>query len=151
MISTPKQRQMIGFFRKILKFDEDTYRDILSLYGADSSKQLSYSKANDLIDYLKNKAVGLGLYEVKPNNYNKYQPLGYRRGWATPKQLKKVEMMWKNVSFKETEEEKGKALNRFIFRITGKNRVNFLTHLDIQKLIKALEEMEKRGNYATNC
>ena len=151
MLSSPKQRQMIGFLRKTLQYDDDTYRDILGFYGVSSSTGLSYSKANDLIDFLRNKAIGLGLYQAKPNNYNKYQYLGYRRDWATPKQLKKVEIMWKKVSIKETDEEKEKALNSFIFRITGKKRVNFLTHFDIQKLIKALEQIEKRGNYATNC
>ena len=146
ILSSPKQRQLIGFFRKALKLDEETYRDLLAQYGVDSSKNLTTFQAEELISSLKAKAIGFGLYTPKINNYYKFSSLGYRRGMATPKQLRLIDVLWKKVSVQTTDEAKEQALNHFIFRITGKLRLNFLTHEDVQKVVNALNTMEKRGS-----
>lgn len=154
MISSPKQRQLIGYFRILLKIDDDTYRDIIAYYNVNSTTQLSYSEANELLERLKMQAVGLGLYTPKSgNNWNKYENMAGRYGMATPKQLRKIEVMWKNISNKPNDFEKEKALNFFISRITGKQRLNFLTQTDVSKVIKAIETMEKQkaGNLYANC
>ncbi len=153
-MSTPKQRQLIGYFRKLLKFDEDTYKDVIAFYNVTSSTQLNYSDAEDLIERLKSQATGMGLYiRNTGNNWQKYQNMAGRYGMATPKQLRYIEVLWKNVSIKLTDEDKEKALNRFIYRITGKQRLNFLTYQDVSKVIEAIKAMEKQkaGKLYANC
>ena len=147
MKSIPKQRQMIGYFRKLLKLDDDTYRDMLSGFGVNSSLQLEYNDANSLIDVLKANAVKMGFYEPKLNNYQKYENLKNRpRGMATPAQLKLINVLWKSVSTKETDAQKEIALNRFIHNITGKNHIHFLEQDDVKKVIKAIKTMQIQQN-----
>ena len=145
--SLPKQRQTIGFLRKLLGFDDDMYREILSFYGAKSSKNLTISEADELIANMKDYASKMGLY-----TYNKYEKLGYRKGMATPKQLRYIYALWKNVSFINDDKAREQALNRFIYRITGKERVNFLTPSDVSKIIEALKAMQtkKEKTYANS-
>ena len=144
ILSTPKQRQLIGYFRKILKIDDDVYQEILNSFYVKSSKELSYTEAGELINNLKHNAMELNLYnpKLKTNNL-KFENMGARQGFATPKQLRMIDTLWKQVSNKETNQEKEKALNIFIERITGKKRLNFLTQKDVSKVIKAIKAMQK--------
>ncbi|MBQ2872342.1 regulatory protein GemA [bacterium] len=147
MMSSPKQRQTIGYLRKVLSLDEDTYREILANYCVESSTQLTYEQANELLDSLKTKAVSLGLYVKRSDKYfSKYSNMSGRFGMATPKQLRKIDVMWKQVSTQPTDEAKERALNRFILRITGKQRLNFLTQEDVSKVIKAIETMQEKAS-----
>ena len=141
ILSTPEQRKKIGFLRKLTGLDEEVYREILfGFNGAKSSKDLTAFNAQDLIEYLEKKAREMGVYKAK-----KYENLGYRRGMATPKQLRYINALWKDVSFQTTEENKEKAFNAFIYRITGVQRVNFLTSRDVSKIVKAIKTMQKGG------
>lgn len=153
ILSTSKQRQLIGFFRKSLKLDEDVYREMLSYYGVQSSKELFYPDAQELLNNLKDKAIGMGLYEPKKLKYeNMYRGCGM----ATPKQLRYLEYLWSTVSNQPTLELKQKALNRFIRPITKKDHIKFLTQNDVSMVIKAIETMQKQQAqskeiiYATN-
>ena len=147
MKSIPKQRQMIGILRKKLNLDDDTYRDILKQYGVNSSLQLDYADANAVIDTLKANAVRMGIYVQKENNYQKYENLKNRpHGMATPAQLRLINVLWKSVSTKETEEEKETALNYFVHNITGKSHMNFLEQGDVKKVVKAIKTMQVQRN-----
>lgn len=141
--SSSKQRQLIGYFRKLLGIDSDTYYEIISNFGVESSKELTYSDAEQLLQDLKKQAVNMGKFELQKSNYEKYNTLSGRFGMGTPKQLRKINVMWKQVSRQPTEELKEKALNVFLKRITGKERMNFLTQSDVSKVIKAIEKMQK--------
>jgi len=146
IMSSAKQRQMIGFLRRTLKMDDDTYRDMLYFeYGKSSAKELDSSEANRFIDILKAQAVYQGVYipVKKPSNV-KYENLqGRTRGMATPRQLRYIDVLWKKVSIKETDKDKETALNRFVYRITGKSHMHFLEQGDVQKVIKAIQTMIK--------
>ncbi len=147
MKSVPNQRQMIGILRKKLNLDDDTYRELLSEYGVNSSLQLEYNDANSLIDSLRANAIKMGVYEPKLNNYQKYENLKNRpRGMATPAQLRLINVLWKNVSVKETDAQKEIALNRFIHNITGKSHIHFLEQEDVKKVIKAIKTMTVQKN-----
>lgn len=145
MISSAKQRQKIGYLRKLLNLDEDVYREILADYEVNSSTQLFSFQADELIARLQTQAISLGLY-VPKNFFQKYSNMAGRRGMGTPKQLRKIEVMWKQVSNQQTDEAKERALNRFILRITGKQRLNFLTQEDVSKVIKAIETMQEKAS-----
>ena len=155
--STPRQRQMIGYLRKLLKISNDTYYEIIyNGWGVDSSKDLSFNAAESLIIQFKKQATDAGLYEPKNNFFDRYKSLEGRTGMATPAQLRKINIMWKFVSKQPTDELKEQALNNFIYRITGKERLNFLTQRDVSKVVKAIETMTKQrkgnknGNSNTN-
>ena len=147
MISVPKQRQMIGMLRKLVKLDDDTYRDMLYEYGVKSSLKLEYADANNLIKRLKAKAIEMGVYQKEYSNYDKYENLKNRpRGMATPAQLRLINVLWKGVSKKETDKEKETALNRFVHNITGKSHMHFLEQSDVSKVIKAIKTMQIQKN-----
>ena len=145
MISLPKQRQQIQILRKQIGLDEDTYRDILSEYGVKSSLKLNYNDADDLINRLRTKAAELGINKEHNMNCLKYENLKNRpRGMASPAQLRLINVLWKNVSTKETDAEKEQDLNRFLVKITGKRHMHFLEQSDVQKVIKAIKTMQKK-------
>ena len=143
--STPRQRQMIGYLRKLLKISNDTYYEIIfNGWGVDSSKDLSYNAAESLIIQFKKQATDAGLYNPKKSYFDRYKSLEGRTGMATPAQLRKINVLWKFVSKQPTDELKEQALNTFIKRITGKERLVFLTQKDVSKVIKAIESIYKK-------
>lgn len=145
-MSTPKQRQQIGMLRKMLCFDEDTYKDILGAYGVASSKDLPINDASELIDALRKNAISRGI--LKPTKKYafqrfKYDNLGIRPGMATPKQLRMIEAMWYRVSRQTNDTDRAKALDVYVKKITNKDHMKFLTPLDIRKLVRALNNTKK--------
>ncbi len=146
MMSTPQQRKLIGYFRKLLKMPEDVYKEILWTWHVDSSRELTVNEAETLLCQLKKNAIAIGVYEGKKKySFQKYRhnSLDGRDGkMATPAQLRKVEAMWFEVSRQPNDIARAEALHGFLKRITGKERLQFLTKTDISKLIKAMETMK---------
>jgi len=141
-LSTPKQRQQLGYMRKLLGIDEDTYREILSGYGVDSSKDLSKKQIDELINNLRDKAKETGVFKPKKSFIKyKYNNLAGRKNMASPAQLRKIEAMWHNISRQKTPTDRAKALKIMIKKITGKDSINFLTSVDVRKIIKTFENM----------
>lgn len=145
--STAKQRQKIGFFRNLLNLDYDVYLEILSDFGVTTSKNLSEDEAEKIIKQLKRNAISAGLYKPK-NDYRfikgKYEYLAGRKGMASPKQLRMIEAMWFKVSFQNNDNDRKQALYKFIQKITGKQRMEFLTSVDVRKIVLAIRNMEKK-------
>lgn len=142
--STPKQRQDLGYMRKLLGLDDDTYYEMMfNRYGVRSSKELTTTQITEFINALRDDAVQTGVFKPKASfNKYKYNNLSNRdRKMATPKQLRKIEAMWLDRTKAKTNEEKAKALKNFIKRITGKEGITFLTAVDVRKIINALENM----------
>ncbi|MGN0014832.1 MAG: phage protein GemA/Gp16 family protein, partial [Candidatus Gastranaerophilaceae bacterium] len=99
MLSSAKQRQRLGFFRKLLNISEELYRELLSQFGVETSKELTSQQIEELTSQLRNHAQVQGLYRAKPSFLKyKYNNLTERQGMASPAQLRKIEVMWKNVS-----------------------------------------------------
>lgn len=145
-MSNAKQRQMIGYLRKLLGLSDDIYHDILWSWGVDTSKELSAEQAEVLINQFKEQAIGLGKYEPKAKyksqrwKYNNY--LAREDNMASPAQLRMIEALWFQVSNQTTDTERENALNKLSERVTGKSRLIFLTKKDVSKLIKALNVMK---------
>lgn len=153
-LSTKEQRKTIGYMRKLLGLDEDTYREMLSSYGVVSSKKLTHSDAKQLVNKLRDNAKEAGVFKpVKSYAFQKYKYNNHesRKGMATPLQLRKIEAMWFKVSNANDDAEREKALNKFCERITGKCRLMFVTQKDISKLIKALETMIQNMEGESKC
>jgi phage gp16-like protein len=117
-----------------LRLGDCEYRDMLyDLYGKHSSKELTPLQQAEL--------VGILQKQLKPKSGGKWS--GLKRSnpeMATPRQLRAVEAMWGAVSRAEAKGRE-QALLKFIKRITGCERLEWLRKADIRKLIKAMEAM----------
>jgi hypothetical protein len=147
---TPKQRQEIGYMRKLLGLPEDTYRDMLAGFGAESSKELMLAEASELLARLRTNGIQAGVFKpTKQYVFNKYKYNSYMdRGdcYASPAQLRKIEAIWFRVSRQEDDKARETALRSFIERITGKMDIRVLLKSDASKIINALEKMKENDN-----
>jgi len=131
---------------------DDEYRLMLSdLYWVNTCTQLSAEEAGEFIKRLEAQAIEKGVWtpyasRFTPNGSRslKYDDLGKRRGMASPKQLRKVEVMWKNVSFTHDPHKREIALRRFTLRIAGVDDLTFLTSQGASKVITAIQNMKGR-------
>ena len=129
-MATGKQIQAIHVLKNKLSLDEDTYRQMLSNYGATSSKHLSEKKAKDLIYKLNVIAKA-----ISPN---------YRRGRATDRQIFKIKAMWQE----RARNKSMRALDKFIKHTTGIDHIEWLTVSDATKVINGLQKLEKADESA---
>ena len=154
MQSTRKQRQQIGYLRKVVGLDEDTYRDMLAGYNVSSSKELDIKQAGILINKLRDIGVQTGSYKPKKMySFNKYKfnSLGERdEKMATPAQLRYIEIMWFGVSNQKTDEARAIALEKMLMKIVGKQKLRFLTKTDVAKVLQTLKMMEAQKNDSIN-
>lgn len=141
-LSSPKQRQRLGFFRKLLNLSEELYKELLEQFGVETSKDLTSQQIEELTSRLCKNAEVQGLYRPKPSFLKyKYNNLSNREGMASPAQLRKIDIMWKNVSRQKNEKDRQSALQVMIKKITGKDHIKFLTPVDVKKVIKTFENM----------
>lgn len=142
------QIQKIHIAKTELKMSEDEYRSVLSSFGVETSKDLSYQDADKLLE----KFQQLG-WKPKPKNpvkgkdkstwgKNNFSNLSKRPGkFATPEQLRMIEAYWKEV----TGNDSRKSLNKFLKRITGIDNIEWLTRDKIRKIKKALEVINENN------
>lgn len=142
MMSTAKQRQLIGYYRRLLNLDDIAYYGVLSAcFNVASSKDLTQNQADDLIDCFRQKTRQLGLSKTNKTNANN---LSNRCGMASIAQLKKIQIMWDNVSFLESPKARANALNKLIKNIVGYDHINFLKSEHVPKIINAIKAMKNR-------
>ncbi len=133
------QLAKIHIAKKQLKLTDEEYRAILSAYNVTSSKYLSFSDAESLI----NKFIELGFKPRPPKTTqkNKYEELRDRaKNYATPGQLRMIEGLWQEVS----RSKNAASLNKFIKRITGKSHITFMEKTDVSKVKLALLKMRRK-------
>lgn len=124
-----KQIKLIHTAIHQLGIDDETYRTMLSAYGVTSSKELTYPQARDLIEQLQE--LGFDLKERK-----------YREGMITPRQMAYIKYLWRenpNVKHKAVA-----SLEAFVKRITGLDRLDWLPREKVQKVIKAIENIQSK-------
>lgn len=143
--STPKQRQDLGFLRKLLKLEDEVYYGLLAKYGVVSCKDLNYYQIYELISLLRDEGTKMGVFHPKKTFVKyKYNNLANRdKSMATPAQLRKIEAMWNDVARVKEPQAREKALKNYIKRIVGKDDMRFLTAVDVRKIIYALERTSK--------
>lgn len=144
-MSDTKQKAIIHQLTAALGIDRDVYKEMLyTSYKVESSKDLNYRQATTFISLLKKKAVEAGVWECKKSfNKHKYSNLGNRDGFATPKQLRMIEVMWKEVSYQKTEQEKEEALNTFLLNHFGVSHLKWLEQDMVSKVVATLRAMKK--------
>lgn len=141
-MATQKQIKKIHALKSRLNFSDEEYRSYLMTEGlVTSCKDLSERESEILIRKMELAAVAKGVWERYTKR--KYEELGRREGMATPRQLRMIEGMWKEVSRMRTEEGRKRALRYFIKRITGKDSIKFLEQSDVEKLVQAIKNIKK--------
>jgi len=143
-----KQITKIHWLKNTLNLSDEEYGAALESYGVATSKDLSYEQAADLIK----KLVRLLPKELRENSSQrrkdakqKYDELGIRwneklrQHFATPKQLRMLEAMWMTSNRVEYKTEE--AFKKFVKRISGKEKLEWLMMSDVRKIKKAIESL----------
>ncbi len=122
---TKKQIQLIHIAKNKLDMDDDTYRETLSsLYGATSSKALSYRQAADLIDRFK--SFGFVIKSKKPDNIIRL---------ASPKQRRLIEVLSQRFQWR--------VANGFMLWLQAQKEKGFIKSVEINESSDANWVIEK--------
>lgn len=130
-----KQIQLIHIARAQAGMDEETYRAMLRQYGVKSSTELSFGQAEEVLrSFVKNGFV------MRATSLPAHPGAGvYRDHYATPRQIGLIKHLWftsESVQRKSTE-----SLLSFIKRISGVDDFAWLERGQVQKVIKAIENL----------
>jgi hypothetical protein len=127
-----------------LGFDDELYRELLmSYFNTDSCKNLTKEQAANLINGLENHAKETVNW-TSYNNKTRYDELENRQNMATPRQLRKIEAMWKDVSYHTDDPSRKAGLRQFLEKKCGVSDLKFLDKKQVQKIILILEDMQAR-------
>lgn len=139
------QIRIIHELKNILVIENDTYIALLNgQYGKDSSKDLSFFEASDLMHILTGKAIELGLWETKKERRTRFEDVQKKSGLASPRQMRMIEAMWVDRSYMRTLKEKRDSLNVFLAGIVKTDSLENLKKSDVPKVINALLNMKIR-------
>lgn len=141
---TKAQIKKIHTLKKILGFDDEIYREMLSKFDVLSSKDLSLKDACSFIDILEVQAIGINEWQ-KPKE--KYDELSDRAEMATPAQLRKIEAMW--IDFLKMSQDKEvvkgsiarKSLRKLLRRLYHISDLRFLQRDKVSKVLKTIQSM----------
>ena len=147
---SPRQIKIIHTLKGALGMDRESYVALLQQVAndsrVDSSKQLTWRQAEELIDELQ---VKKGSHApVKAQRPLPFSDLDGRQGMASGAQCRLMAVSWGEVSRAETAETKMMALDRFIKRIVGVESIRFVKGYQVEKVMKAIGEMKKNKEVA---
>lgn len=139
-----EQKKMIHTLKSRLGLDEELYRETLfNSFNVDSSKKLSREQARRLIISLKESAVQAKVWKNNRSmNKYKYDNLGKRDGMATPRQLRMLESIWKDVSYQKTEQSRLEAFNQFLSNRFGVDDIKWVESNMVSKIVNTLKAMK---------
>ena len=145
--SNNAQKAKIHIARQELSLTDVEYEGLLAGFGVESSRDLSFSQADELLAELKrrgwtpkpakrkNRSAG----RDKGWGTNKYEYLRPRPGYmADPKQLRKIEAMWRDIANKPTDE----SLEKFVERLTKIKKLEWLHKKHARAVLTALKAMK---------
>lgn len=130
------QIQKIHIKRKQANLTREDYEALLAAYDAASCKDLSIPQADALIsqlDAMIQPQIGHGFGKTK------YDHLGQRAGYAAPRELRKIEAIWRDVARDPSDQ----ALESFIIRQTGVQKLIWLKREHVKPVLTALKYMKK--------
>ncbi|MBS3918080.1 MAG: DUF1018 domain-containing protein [Deltaproteobacteria bacterium] len=153
---TKPQIKKIKTLQSKLGIADEQYRLLLSDYWVESCTKLTEKDAAEFIGKLEAIALDKGVWKkyatsAAPLGKRKYDSLGMRTGMASPRQLRMVEVLWKNVSFTHDKHKQAIALRRFIFRIAGVDDLVFLTSQGASKVINAIQSMKGKHGHGRSA
>lgn len=143
-MATKKQIKVIHTLKNRLGWSDEEYRRFLS-EQTNGFCVSSLEIGDELLSKIINKMKALAGQE-----YNRrYEDLRNREGMASPKQLRMIEAMWKDVSRAKTDEERLKALRAFLLNRFGVSDLRFLESSQVRKVVEALRKMKEAKKFVT--
>jgi len=144
---TKLQIRKIKALQSRLKMPDKEYRKTLSDEWANSCTQLTAEEADRVIATLQAEAIAKGVWQQPGTGQwhgkTKHEDLSGRSGFATPKQLRLIEAIWREVSiYKKDRKAMDHALRNFIDRIAHVQELRFLTTKGAHQVIEALKTMK---------
>ena len=137
-MSTALQIKRIHTFKTQLGIDDELYREMLASFGVCSSKNLTETEAEILIEILNDKSK-----KIKPNKPKKYDDLSQRdTKMSTPLQLRKIEAIWWDICDSAESVKQIRSLRKFIKRQCKIADIKFLSKREASKLIAVLEKIK---------
>ena len=154
-MSSNRQKRIIHTIAlRELGLSKEQYRQVMQgAYGVTSSKQLTNDQAEGFIELLNDMKDGGGEEEETLDEQvqraeeidwgwgkDKYERLSGRPAeWARPRQLRKIEAMWREAA----RDARDEALWAFLERQTGKTHPARLRADDVEPVLVALEAMKE--------
>ncbi len=145
-----EQEDRVRMIRKIhtlksaLGLSEDEYRlTLLHNFRVDSSKHLTNNQSIELIKSLESEAVQKGIWQ-KFEGKSRFESFGRRPGMASPAQLRKIEVLWKDAIDLKDNKSRAKALRTFLNRHFKISDIRFLDQTATKKVIHTLNHMVLR-------
>ena len=123
-----------------LGIDDEIYREMLETYGVKSSVDLNFEQAKTLLEGLENKACELGLWVKQPL---KYSSLNRDEKMATPKQLRCIESIWREICYINNDKFSRKSLRKILRRNYKIDDILFLTKSKARMVVSGLRSMKK--------
>ena len=135
----PEQIRYIHVLKNILGIDDETYREMLGSFAVCTSKALTEAEADIFIDSMRIKAKC-----IKNNCYNKYDDLiGRDLEMATPPQLRKIEVLWKEICHNKEPKSRKVSLRVFIEKKFHISDIRFITKKRAEKIIGIMEKIKR--------
>ncbi len=142
---TNSEIKKIHILKNLLSLDDDLYREILAEFGCCSSKELPAHLVPELMSMLEKMAFEAGVWVI-PNR--RFKDLNNRDGMATPKQLRKIEAMWRDVAYQKDDEYVRTSFRRFLQKQFKISDLRFVEKSMASKIIKAINSIQKQHSNA---
>jgi hypothetical protein len=154
---TQAQIKRIHTIIHIVGISDDNYRAALdSRFQVTTCKDLTMDQASSFLGELEKLALEVQgqrdqaewkrvKEKAEAEAPKRFDDLDNRPGMASGAQLRKIEAMWENISIIPDQGARGRALRRFVQRITGIASLRFLDVEMAGKVINALNAMQKQA------
>ena len=134
------QIKKIHTLKKLLSIDNDLYIDMLMSFGVQSSKNLTFTEANILLEILEEKAVAQNLWVKQPK---KYESLKRNENMASSAQLRMIESLWREIAYINNDKFSKSSLRKFLKNKFKIDDIMFLTKTKATKVIQGIMAIKK--------
>ena len=134
------QIKKIHTLKNLLSIDNDLYIDMLMSFGVQSSKNLTFTEANILLEILEEKAVAQNLWVKQPK---KYESLKRNENMASSAQLRMIESLWREIAYINNDKFSKSSLRKFLKNKFKIDDIIFLTKTKATKVIQGIMAIKK--------
>lgn len=139
---TAGQIKKIHTIKSRLGWSDEEYRRFIADWWVNTSKDLSYEGAVEVIRSMEAEAVKCGVRSAGCG-VKRYEELAGRPGMASPRQLRMIEAMWAGVSRVRGQGARAAALRHFLKRLIGVEEMRFIEAVQTHMVIEAMKWMRK--------
>ena len=139
---TPEQVKKIHVYKSKIGMPDADYRERVKLIHGTSTtcKDLTFEQARELLQDMEFVAYMNGI-DVVPGM--KYEELANRQDMATPKQLRMIEALWKDVSYHKHSVERARAFRTFLLNHFNLSDVRFIEQSQVGQIVTILKSMKE--------